>query len=111
MRTSLIFSQIIIVCLLLSCCAVDPRWGPPKTGLRENMSWQYTSIKAAAVSPVSVPRSEPVIPRVTMPVPYSPAPATPIWSSGKRKVHLIGSTAIAPSNAPNVVKRAVAVGN
>jgi len=96
MRTSLIFSQIIVVCLLFSCCAVDPRWGPRKTGLRENMSWQYTSIQAAAVSPVSMTRSEPVI---------------PIRSSGKRKVHLIGSTAIAPSNAPDVVKRAVAAGN
>jgi hypothetical protein len=117
MKTSIIFFQIIIVCLLLCSCAVDPRWGPPRSGLEKNMSWQYTSMQVdsppPAVSPISMTRSEPVIRPAQMarPALYNPAPKTPVWSSGQRKVHLIGSTAIAPSNAPEVIKRAVAAGN
>ncbi|MGC6467511.1 MAG: hypothetical protein ACON5N_18175 [Akkermansiaceae bacterium] len=27
--------------LPLTSCSVDPRWGPPRTGLLEPLKWQY----------------------------------------------------------------------
>ena len=90
--------QIILIAGVLTGCAVDSRWGPPKSGLRENMAWQYESMTVAApIKPVSMTKTEPAF----------PAPDF----SRDQKVRLVNGKAIAPASAPEVVKRAVAAGN
>gem|GEM_PF-951977 len=29
---------------ILASCGVDPRWGPPRTGLLEPLKWQYEGL-------------------------------------------------------------------
>ena len=40
MLISRLLVQIFFGTFLLSC-SPDPRWGPPRSGLREPMEWQY----------------------------------------------------------------------
>ncbi len=110
------FFQISLITGLLVSCGVDSRWGPPKTGLRENMAWQYTSTETAAapaeapIAPVSVTTNEPTFPPPLMAHSLAPPPQ-PQAFSGEKKVRLINGKAVAPAHAPEVVKRAVAAGN
>lgn len=101
------FLALIFLGSLLASCSPDPRWGPPRTGLREPMEWQYkdqnkpTSISYYTPEPV---QEEPQIEFVA----YRPdIPVEPLDD----KVRLVNGRAVAPAHAPDAVKRAVEAGN
>lgn len=97
--------------MLLVGCAVDSRWGPPKTGLREPMAWQYEGKISQAQPPAHYPA--PVAILNTQPPPQVILQAQPSspddWKS--KKVILKGRYAVVPLHAPPAVRRAVAAGN
>ncbi|MEJ6560014.1 MAG: hypothetical protein QNL71_03035, partial [Akkermansiaceae bacterium] len=110
-KTGVLFlvSQIILILGLLTSCGVDPRWGPPKSGLRTNMAWQYEGAAVAQpTAPVSMMRTKPVFPPPAMAI--SAIPQQHVFSRDN-KVRLVGGRAVAPAHAPDVIKRAVAAGN
>ena len=40
--------RLTVLCVLgfaFASCAVDPRWGPPRTGLLEPLRWQYDELE------------------------------------------------------------------
>ncbi|MDA7881003.1 hypothetical protein N9A94_01720 [Akkermansiaceae bacterium] len=105
---SRILSLIFCGSFLVSC-SPDPRWGPPRSGLREPMEWQYKD----SAKPTSIAYYEPTSRRPEPPVEflaYRPEskPTDEIWD---KKVRLVNGRAVAPSSAPIAIKRAVEAGN
>ena len=49
------FLALIFFGTSLLSCSPDPRWGPPRSGLREPMEWQYRDSNKS----VSIPYDEP----------------------------------------------------
>jgi len=93
--------------LLVTSCGVDPRWGPPRTGLRQNMAWQYTS--QGTITPPAFQSAQPITSTQTAyPIPSAPMQ---LPQAVQGKVQLNGKHATAPADAPDVIKRAVAAGN
>ena len=96
-----VFYVSLFSMVFLTGCAVDSRWGPPKTGLREPMAWQYEGMITQA-APVAILN--------TQPPPQANLPLT-TKEHGENKVTLNGRYATAPSHAPPEVHRAVAAAN
>ena len=93
----------------LLSCSPDPRWGPPRNGLREPMEWQYRDFN----KPTSISYDEPETRRSELAVEfvaYRPdsVQAVEIWD---KKVRLVNGRAVAPQHAPTAIKRAVEAGN
>ncbi|MEN8695425.1 MAG: hypothetical protein ACN4GG_00540 [Akkermansiaceae bacterium] len=100
-----IFYGSLFSVVFLTGCAVDSRWGPPKSGLREPMAWQYEGAffqKAAHTAPVAILNTQ-LAPRATT--------VAQTTESTANKVTLYGNYAIAPPHAPPAVQRAVAAAN
>jgi len=96
---------VFLIFLGLTACSVDPRWGPPQTGLKQSLAWQYAQ-PSHRIPPVHFSAQPPQGDFY----PYD-APASYSNSTDSGKVRLVGKKAIAPKNAPEVIKRAVAAGN
>ena len=51
---AVMFSRFLVLIFFgtfLLSCSPDPRWGPPRSGLREPMEWQYrNSNKSTSIS-------------------------------------------------------------
>lgn len=91
----------------LASCSPDPRWGPPRSGLREPMEWQYKD----AHKPTSISYNAPETARSQPPIEFVAYRPEPVIEPRDKTVRLVNGRAVAPSHAPIAIKRAVEAGN
>lgn len=92
---------LILFGTFLHSCSPDPRWGPPRNGLREPMEWQYRDSNSRTSISCDDPetiRSELAVEFVA----YWPG-SVPAVEVCDKKVRLVNGRAVAPT----AIKRAV----
>lgn len=102
------FSFFLISCCFISSCGVDPRWGPPRSGLRQNLAWQYSKQRTITTADLAATSWQDSAGSIAQPA-LGHQPLAQAQSKGK--VTLLGKYAITPADAPKAVRLAVEAGN